>query len=441
MIGCAFTQWPLTRASVTSASFPASFRGNETIPPPGQELLGRFSAWDRGRVNGIGPHPSGRAAVTVGSDRSAVLWDLSKGRKGFSLALPAEGRSVHFSPDGEAFFIVTDFSVLLYRGTTGDLHGQLSHASRVHAAAFIGNDWIVTGAEDCLLRLWDIRGDQPRCVIDLCQRHALALLHVVYRMLHLPRVSGFLVRRLRRVVATGHKHRIRDVVLLDASAAWKLPPAAVPEGAPAMSDMGRQERLAVPLSARAREDGRLLASADSDGIVKLWACLDLLPEEARAAPAASSAGDSADDSDADEDAGADAEPEPEDVPPLVTLVGARGSRVNCIAAAVQLPKSAAPKKRPRSGESAGKVEAERGPKKPRKRVSFGGVTAVAPVPPLGDKAKGVAHKKQQKGRKQKQLPGGQRKTASNSLAATKPSPSKVTKKARAGGKQVQRKRK
>ncbi len=170
----------------------------------------------RGGVNALAVHPSGLLALSCGRDRGLRLWDLVKGRCTYKTRMAVDGDALAFSPDGASYRVVCGADVALFDVATGALTATLHADSRVLAlGGGAAGGAVITAGEKGAVAAWDAR-------------------------------TGGRVAELRE--ASGA--RIRGVAV-----PWG---AETPAGGPVDAPPGHD---ALP---------RLVATASSDGIVRLW---------------------------------------------------------------------------------------------------------------------------------------------------------------------------
>lgn len=173
-------------------------------------------------ITAIAIHPTGLLALTTSQDGTMKLWDLVKGRTTFTTKVEGGADGVAFSPSGQLYALMSGSTVAVRPvAGGGEPSGKaaaagvvLSHPRRVLCMTFGSEDGVViTGSEDGALRVWDtVKGRQVLCI------------------------------------NRAHTTRIKAL--------------AAPYSAPVATDRHSALVDAVP---------ELLATASSDGVIKLWA--------------------------------------------------------------------------------------------------------------------------------------------------------------------------
>ncbi|KAI0322778.1 WD40-repeat-containing domain protein [Amylostereum chailletii] len=90
----------------------------------------------KGRVNSVAIHPSGKAGLSVGKDRTLRMWDLMRGKGSASTKLGVEGELVRWSTDGSLLVVQHQKTIDVYSTELSLLH-TITHPSRVHDVKFV----------------------------------------------------------------------------------------------------------------------------------------------------------------------------------------------------------------------------------------------------------------------------------------------------------------
>ncbi|KAG9313177.1 WD40-repeat-containing domain protein [Chiua virens] len=117
----------------------------------------------KGRVNSVAIHPSGKVALSVGSDKTLRMWDLMRGKGSASTKLGKEGEVVRWSLSGSTF-VVQSLSSLDVFSTDMVLRHTVSHPSRIHSLRFFkrvngDGELLLVAAEDKKVSIYQLPED------------------------------------------------------------------------------------------------------------------------------------------------------------------------------------------------------------------------------------------------------------------------------------------
>ncbi|KAG6416750.1 hypothetical protein SASPL_124188 [Salvia splendens] len=157
-------------------------------------------------INSMSVHPSGKIALTVGHDQCMALVNLVRGRRSFYCKIGKEASLVQFDESGDRFSMVVDEKVSIHEAEDAKLIVELDNTKKVLCAASGANGILYTGGEDRNISAWDT-------------------------------VSG----KLAYSIENAHAARVKGIVVLSKSNA----------------DSGT-------------ENPYLVASAASDGVIRVW---------------------------------------------------------------------------------------------------------------------------------------------------------------------------
>lgn len=143
-------------------------------------------ARNRGEINSIAVHPSGKLCFSVARDRTLRMWNLVKGRIAYIRRLEKEANLVILSQKGSRYALCfgSDLSVfsssnaevrscltnrswpfVIRRLTYGlwcpspQLIGTLEHKQRIQCAVFATDDYIVCAGDDKHIYIWQATGN------------------------------------------------------------------------------------------------------------------------------------------------------------------------------------------------------------------------------------------------------------------------------------------
>lgn len=115
----------------------------------------------------VAPHPSGRVALSIASNRGLFAWDLVKGKVVFSAKTKGRAASrVLWDPSGAQYMLVAG-SIATLSSADGRTVSAFEHDREVLAATFLDHEKILTGGEDKVVKLFDQRaGGKPQVVVE-----------------------------------------------------------------------------------------------------------------------------------------------------------------------------------------------------------------------------------------------------------------------------------
>jgi len=128
----------------------------------------------KGRVNSVAVHPSGKVALSVGSDKTLRMWDLMRGKGSASTKLGKEGEVVRWSTTGSVFVVQSRSNLEFFSTDLAMLH-TVTHPSRVHDVKFIKHptteeELLLVAGEDKKLSIYIIPSDPsqaPRIIAHM----------------------------------------------------------------------------------------------------------------------------------------------------------------------------------------------------------------------------------------------------------------------------------
>lgn len=108
-------------------------------------------------VHAVAVHPSARLALSVCKDRALFMWNLMKGQVAFSAKTKAQpATSVAWAPEGSKYLLVCGNTV-----TVSNVEGRtvmaFGHEKEVLCAEFLDDNRVVTGGENKVVQIWDVR--------------------------------------------------------------------------------------------------------------------------------------------------------------------------------------------------------------------------------------------------------------------------------------------
>ncbi|KAG9439361.1 hypothetical protein H6P81_019526 [Aristolochia fimbriata] len=100
-------------------------------------------------------HPSGKLALSVGRDSCLAMLNLVRGRRSFCCRLDEEASIVNFDLDGERFFMATEEKVTVHKSEDARIVCEMNCQKRVLCTSQAENNLLFTGGEDRGITAWD----------------------------------------------------------------------------------------------------------------------------------------------------------------------------------------------------------------------------------------------------------------------------------------------
>lgn len=117
----------------------------------------------KGHVTSLSVHPSGKLALSVGTDKTLRTWNLINGRSAFIKNIKQNAHIVRWSPDGDRYVVVINDKVDIYDTQTASVTGTMTNPKRISSVKFINNSVLVVAGDDETVRLCDIAKQEWVC--------------------------------------------------------------------------------------------------------------------------------------------------------------------------------------------------------------------------------------------------------------------------------------
>ncbi|XP_029309650.1 p21-activated protein kinase-interacting protein 1-like [Cottoperca gobio] len=116
-----------------------------------------------GHVASLSVHPSGKLALSVGTDKTLRTWNLISGRSAFIKNIKQNAHIVRWSPDGDKYIVVVNSEVNIYDLETASVTGTITNPKRISSVKFLNNMILAVAGDDELVRLCDLRTEKCVC--------------------------------------------------------------------------------------------------------------------------------------------------------------------------------------------------------------------------------------------------------------------------------------
>ncbi|XP_061879587.1 p21-activated protein kinase-interacting protein 1-like isoform X2 [Entelurus aequoreus] len=117
----------------------------------------------KGQVTSLSVHPSGKLALSVGTDKTLRTWNLMTGRSAFIKNIKQNAHIVRWSPDGSKYVVVIINQLDLYDLETALVTKTLKNPKRISSVKFLNNTILVVAGDDEIVRLCDVDKQEWVC--------------------------------------------------------------------------------------------------------------------------------------------------------------------------------------------------------------------------------------------------------------------------------------
>uniref|UniRef100_A0A673M6W6 Guanine nucleotide-binding protein G(olf) subunit alpha n=1 Tax=Sinocyclocheilus rhinocerous TaxID=307959 RepID=A0A673M6W6_9TELE len=121
----------------------------------------------KGHVTSLSVHPSGKLALSVGTDKTLRTWNLIEGRSAFIKNIKRNAEIVLWSPDGEQYAVVVNDQVDIYVLKSATIIGTIAFTKRISCLKFLKNTLLAVGGDDESVRIFDVTSQKCVCEFEL----------------------------------------------------------------------------------------------------------------------------------------------------------------------------------------------------------------------------------------------------------------------------------
>ncbi|XP_027691562.1 p21-activated protein kinase-interacting protein 1 isoform X1 [Vombatus ursinus] len=118
----------------------------------------------KGHVTSLSVHPSGKLALSVGTDKTLRTWNLIEGRSAFIKNIKQNAHIVEWSPSGEKYIVVTINKIDIYQLETASITGTITTGKRISSVTFISDSILAVAGDEEIVRLFDC--DSLKCLCE-----------------------------------------------------------------------------------------------------------------------------------------------------------------------------------------------------------------------------------------------------------------------------------
>lgn len=117
----------------------------------------------KGHVTSLSIHPSGKLALSVGTDKTLRTWNLIEGRSAFIKNLKQNAHIVRWSPKGDKYIVVANNVADVYKLETASVIGYITTEKRISSIQFITDGIVALAGEEEVVRLYDCNSFESLC--------------------------------------------------------------------------------------------------------------------------------------------------------------------------------------------------------------------------------------------------------------------------------------
>ncbi|KAM6184889.1 p21-activated protein kinase-interacting protein 1 [Rhynchocyon petersi] len=118
----------------------------------------------KGQVSFLSIHPSGKLALSVGTDKTLRTWNLVDGRSAFIKNIKQNAHIVEWSPKGEKYVVVTMNKIDIYQLNTATVSGTITNKKRISSVTFLSESVLAVAGDEEVVRFFDC--DSLMCLCE-----------------------------------------------------------------------------------------------------------------------------------------------------------------------------------------------------------------------------------------------------------------------------------
>ncbi|KAB1261518.1 p21-activated protein kinase-interacting protein 1 [Camelus dromedarius] len=109
----------------------------------------------KGHVTSLSIHPSGKLALSVGTDKTLRTWNLVEGRSAFIKNIKQNAHIVEWSPRGERYVVVILNKIDVYQLDTASVSGTITNGKRISSVTFLSESVLAVAGDEEVVRVFD----------------------------------------------------------------------------------------------------------------------------------------------------------------------------------------------------------------------------------------------------------------------------------------------
>ncbi|XP_035285247.1 p21-activated protein kinase-interacting protein 1-like [Anguilla rostrata] len=129
----------------------------------------------KGHVTSLSVHPSGKLALSVGTDKTLRTWNLIDGRSAFIKNIKQNAHIVMWSPAGDKYIVVVNGKIDIYSVETASVTATITNPKRISSVKFLNDVILAVGGDEETVRLYDIGTKKSICEFKAHENRVKAL--------------------------------------------------------------------------------------------------------------------------------------------------------------------------------------------------------------------------------------------------------------------------
>ncbi|KAF5903927.1 p21-activated protein kinase-interacting protein 1, partial [Clarias magur] len=117
-----------------------------------------------GHVTSLSLHPSGKLALSVGTDKKLRTWNLIEGRPAFTKNIRQTAQIVKWSPAGDKYIVVINDKLDVYDLESASVVASFTHRRRISSVRFLKNTLLAVAGDDEHVQVYDLTSE--KCISE-----------------------------------------------------------------------------------------------------------------------------------------------------------------------------------------------------------------------------------------------------------------------------------
>ncbi|KAI4880361.1 hypothetical protein NFI96_013978 [Prochilodus magdalenae] len=116
-----------------------------------------------GHVTSLSVHPSGKLALSVGTDKKLRTWNLIDGRSAFVKNIKQNAHLVCWSPVGDKYVLAVHDKLDIYSLESASIIGSLTFGKRISSIRFLANTLLAVAGDAEHVKVYDLNSNKCVC--------------------------------------------------------------------------------------------------------------------------------------------------------------------------------------------------------------------------------------------------------------------------------------